>query len=270
MVIPPCVNKSGLDYLENGIIFCYMRTRAFLIAALLFSSLLFNGCFQIFYDIVQKPDGTFVIRQTVGLGKQFFQDLASFGSQSDSTHTPVTSQMIIDSMRHSFALRRDSLITLYHVIGTSGISSLSFHDTTIDTTTYFTMEATVTNPDSLPGAFHLLINSSNQAAPGSQSWDSDDVRLKVTSTKEWITVMFYVPPKDGGFMHTDIPGLEESFAKLALHYRVFSTTLKKPRDKRVKQIAGGQERVFGAKELFQKGNRVSLDATFAMKNTPTH
>jgi hypothetical protein len=242
-----------------------MQTRAFSILIILCFSLIFNGCFQIFYDIVQHPDGTFVIRQTIGLSQEFFDAMASFSSMGDSTKT-TSPPLLIDSMRHSFALRRDSLIDIYHIIGKSGISSIAIQDTTHDSTTFFSMEVGVTSADSLPGAFHWLSNASDGANPQSHSQDSDDVRLKVTTAKDWITLRFYAPPKEGGFMHTDVPGMEDAFKDLSLHYRVFSLSLKAPQDKKVKRIPGGQERVFKAKELFQKSRNPHLDAAFVMKN----
>ena len=164
-----------------------MRIRTYCIIALLFSSLCFNGCFEVYYDITQNPNGTFAIRQTMGFGDQIFQGLASFGALGDSTKE-VSPAMIIDSIRHTFALRRDSLIQIAHIIGMNGITSFTIHDTTIDTMTYFSMEATVTSADSLPGAFHLMGNTSKAMGSGSQGQDdSDDVRLKVTRTKERIS-----------------------------------------------------------------------------------
>jgi hypothetical protein len=242
-----------------------MRIRSFCILALLFSSLIFNGCFKIYYDIVQNSNGSFVIRETIGFGDQFFQDLADFGTIGDST-SKATPQMIIDSMRHTFALRRDSLIQIRHIIGMSGISAFSVHDTTIDTMTYFSMEATVESADSLPGALHLVSSSSDAIGASARPADSGDVRLKVARSKERTTFTFYAPSKEAGFMNIGIPGLEESFKNLSMHYRVFSPSLEPPHDKQIKRIRGGQERTFGLHDLTQKGRHAHLDAAFMIKN----
>ena len=235
--------------------------------ALLFSSLFFSGCFEIYYDIVQNSDGTFVIRQTVGLSDQFFEGLSEFSAIGDSTTTPIPRQAIIDSMRHTFALRRDSLVEMGHIIGMNGISSLAVHDTAIDTMTYFTIETGVTSLDQLPGAFHLTSNMSKLMHPGAEQEDSDDIRLIVSRSKEKTTLTFKARQKEEGFVNIGIPGAEESLKNLHMRYRVFSASLERPADKLVKQIPGGQERVFGLSELLKKGRHAHLDATFVIKNT---
>jgi hypothetical protein len=56
-----------------------------------------------------------------------------------------------------------------------------------------------------------------------------------------------------------------------MHYRVFSSALERPANKQIKQIPGGQERVFGLRDLLKKGRQSHLDATFVIKNTaPNH
>jgi hypothetical protein len=250
--------------------FFTMRIRTSAILLLLVSCLAFNGCFEIYYDIVQNPNGTFLIRQTVGFGAQFFQELAAFGS-SDST-APVSTKMIMDSMRHTFALHRDSLIQSGRMIGQNGITDFTVHDTTIDTMTFFSLEAAVVSADSLEGAFHRMSSASESMGPaasdpGSRPADSDDVRLKVTRTNARTTFTFYAPPKAAGFMNIGMPGLEESFKNLSMHYRVFSPSLEPPRDKQVKQIPGGEERTFGLHDLTQKGRHSHLEASFVIKNS---
>jgi hypothetical protein len=242
-----------------------MRIRPYFVLALLCSSLCFSGCFEFYYDIVQNPNGTFRIRQTIGFGNEFFQELASFSGMGDSVK--VTPSMIQDSIRHTFSLRRDSLIQIEHIIGMSGISSFEFHDTTVDSITYFTLEAAVTNVDSLPGAFHRMANTTSAIGPASNDQsDSDDVRLKVAHTKARTSLTLYAPPKEGGFMKLDMPGMEEAFTGLSMHYRVFSTALEHPHDKHIKPFPGGQERVFDINDLTRKGRKAHLDATFVVKN----
>jgi hypothetical protein len=241
-----------------------MRIRSYCIVAILFSSFFFSGCFEIYYDIVQNTDGTFVIRQTVGLSDEFFSGLSDVGAAFGDS-TGFSRAMIVDSMRHTFALRRDSLIQIHHLIGMSGISAFSVHDTTVDTMTYFSFESTVTSADSLPGAFHLMSNMSEAMRPGGQE-EADPVQLTVTRTKEKTTLSFKAPQKAEGFMSISIPGIEENFKNVSMHYRVFSGSLERPADKHVKQIPGGQERVFGLNDLLKKGRHSHLDAIFVIKN----
>ena len=245
-----------------------MQLRPIFFLALLFSSVFFSGCFQIFYDIIQKPDGSFQIRETIGFGKQFFEAMASFGSIADSSHSNLTAQMMIDSMRHSFAIRRDSLIQTAYGTKEGGIKSISTADTMIDTTLYFIMEADVPQVDSLPGAFRILSTSSEGINSEVPQKPSNDVRLKVSHPKEHTSLTFYVPPSDTSFMQMDIPGLADAFKGLSMHYRVYSPNLDQPKDKKIKQIPGGQERVLSAKELFKKGRTKHLDATFVLKDQP--
>ncbi len=241
-----------------------MRIRFYPIIALLFCALCFNGCFDLYFDVVQNSNGTFTIRQTVGIGTQLIQELSDFSGIGYSVKPSPKS--ILDSIKHTFGLRRDSLIQIQHIIGMSGISSLDIKDTTIDTMTYFSMEATVTNVDSLSGALHLMTNTSPLAGPDSRTpKDSDDVCIAVTRTKDRTNLMFFTPPKNGSFMKLDMPGMEELFKNLALHYRVFSGSLEAPHDKKIKRIRGGQERTFGLNELLEKGPQAHLNATFVIK-----
>ena len=246
-----------------------MQIRSYYLVALLFSSFFFSGCFEIYYDIVQNPDGTFVIRQTVGLSDAFFSGLSDVGTAfGDSTGFSRT--MIVDSMRHTFALRRDSLTQIHHLIGMNGISAFSAHDTTVDTMTYFSFESTVTSADSLSGAFHLMNSMSEAMRPGTEQEDTDAIRLIVTRTKEKTTLTFKAPQKAEGFITIGIPGIEENFKNVSMHYRVFSASFERSPDKQVKQIPGGQERVFGLNDLLKKGRHAHLDATFVMKNDAPH
>jgi hypothetical protein len=178
--------------------------------------------------------------------------------------------MIVDSIRHIFAIKRDSLVQFQHIIGTNGITAFEVRDTTIDTMTYFTMEATVTSVDSLPGAFHVMSKASVANESSSPSEDSDDVRLKVTGSKDMINLMFYARQKAGGFISMDIPGIQDNFKGLKMYYRVFSPNLVLSHDKKIKQISGGEERIFGLSDLLKKGRQSHLDATFAIKNTAPH
>ncbi len=242
-----------------------MRIRSFTFGILLFSCVLCSGCFQIFYDIVQKSDGSFVIRQEIGFSHEFFDAMASFGSLADSSHSAFTTETLIDSMRHSFAHKRDSMVQIVHVIGKNGIKSLSVRDSIDDdSTVYFMTEAAISNVDSIPGAFDVIgTSSSNGMNPGSQTTDNN-VRLKVTHPKGHTALTFYVPPSDSGFMQMDMAGLSDAFQNLSMHYRVFSSALERSKDKQIKPIPGGQERMFRSKELFKKGKAAHLEATFTI------
>ncbi|HWF43098.1 MAG TPA: hypothetical protein VG537_00500 [Candidatus Kapabacteria bacterium] len=243
-----------------------MRIRSYCIIAILFCGFAFSGCFEIYYDIVQNTDDTFLIRQTVGLSNTFFEGIADLSNLGGGDSTKFSRQMIIDSIRHTFALRRDSLTQIHHLIGMNGISAFSVRDTTIDTMTYFSFESTVANADSLPGAFRLMSNMSEVMRPSNEEEDTEDVRLFVNRTKSKTTLMFKAPQKAEGFMSIDIPGLTENFKNISMHYRVFSAALEWPAGKQIKQIPGGQERVFGLSDLLKKGRQSHLDATFAIKN----
>jgi hypothetical protein len=248
-----------------------MRIRSYCLIAILFCSFFFSGCFEIYYDIVQNPDDTFLIRQTVGLSDTFFEEIAAFSNLGGGDSTKFSRQVMIDSIRHTFALRRDSLTQIHHRIGRNGISAFSVHDTTIDTMTYFSFESTVVSADSLPGAFRLMSNMSEVMRPGSEQEDTEDVHLFVIRTKAKTILMFKAPQKAEGFMSIDIPGLTENFKNISMHYRVFSSALERPANKQIKQIPGGQERVFGLRDLLKKGRQSHLDATFVIKNTaPNH
>ncbi len=252
--------------MDTFTIFCDMRIRSLCFLALLCSSFSFNGCFDFYYDVVQNPNGTFAVRQTIGFSNEFFQELSGVASLGDSTVT-VTPNMIVDSIRHMFANKRDSLIQFQHIIGKNGITAFDVRDTTIDSMTFFSMEVTVTSVDSLPGAFHVMNKASISNGSASPSEDSDDVRLNVTRSKDLINLMFYARQKAEGFMSMDIPGIQDNFNGLKMYYRVFSPDLEKPHDKKIKQISGGQERVFGLNDLLKKGRQSHLDATFVIKNT---
>jgi pyruvate/oxaloacetate carboxyltransferase len=101
----------------------------------------------------------------------------------------------------------------------------------------------------------------------SDEGDTDDVYLSVTRSKERIILTLKAPQKEDGFMNIDIPGIAENFKNIAMYYRVFSESLARPVDKRIKQIPGGQERVFGLKDMLKKGHHAHLEASFAIKNT---
>jgi len=205
------------------------------------------------------------MRQTMGLSNALFAQLASFGSFGGDS-SKFSREAVLDSVRHTFALRRDSLAGPHGVIGRSGISSITVHDTTIDSTTYFSVETTVASLDSLSGAAHLMSNTTQVLRPDAPTDDSDDIRIVVKRMKEKTTLMFLTREKEGGFMNIDMPGIADLFANLGLHYRVFSAALERPTDKHIKQIPGGQERVFGIKDLTKKGKHSHLDASFVIRN----
>ncbi len=245
--------------------FCTMRIRSFTSLALLFSSFLFSGCFEIYYDVVLNPGGSFTLRQTVGLSNEFFQGLTSAGAAVGDT-TPISRQSVVDSIRHSLTHRRDSLVDAHAIIGLCGITSFNIRDTTMDAKTFFTLESTVTSADSLLGALRLMGTASKMMQPGASEEDSDDIQISASKKNGKLSFLFHAPQKEGGFMNVDIPGMSVLFKDLSLHYRLFAPSLEKPTDKHIKQIPGGQERVFGLNELTKKGRKNHLDAMFVLKN----
>ena len=248
-----------------------MKIRYLSLFAILLASFLFSGCFDIYYDIVQNADGTFEIRQTVGMRQDIFAQMADFMSSfnGDSTNAEAhpSAESVIDSMRRSFAHHRDSLLATGTVIGHHGITAFTSFDTTLDSMVYFTLRSTVSTIDSLPSAFHWMqTNAAMKSGAPTDSTGSDEVLLSIQRTRSASTLHFYSPNGSAGLVSTDLPGAEALFKDLHLHFRVFSRALQRPRDKHVRAIPGGQERVFGIRELSASGKPARIEASFAIRS----
>lgn len=248
-----------------------MKIRSWPVFIVTLCSVIFSGCFDIYYDLVQNSDGTFSIRQTVGMRQDVLAQMADFmsgfGSDSTNAGTHPTAENLIDSMRHSFTHHRDSLLASGTVIGHHGITAFTAYDTTRDSMVFFTLQSTVSSIDSLPTSFQWMqTDAAMKSGAATASTDSDEVFLTIRKAKSISTFHFYSPHGSATMVSTDLPGAEQFFKDLHLHFRMFSPELQIPRDKHIKIIPGGEERVFGIKELSAAGKHTRIEATFAIRS----
>ncbi len=243
------------------------------ILALVLTSFTFSGCMEIFFDVVQHHDGTYSLRQSVAFAPSFFDMMAAFSKMGKDSNATITRESIVDSMRREIASKRDSVMQVNPVNGQAGITALSFYDTTVDSLVLFTVEARVSNVDSLPSALHLMQNE-NQAMQSTSAGtmpEQEDMRLTVTHAKGKVNLKFYsiAKPEDPANDSLGIQAMMNSmgslFQGIKMHCRVFSESLEKPKDKKIKKIAGGQERVFGFDEMTKKDTKKQSETTFVIK-----
>jgi hypothetical protein len=230
---------------------------------------LFSGCFQIYLDIVANPDGTFVLRKTVGFGKSVlreFYDMKKAFVQNDSS--AFSDREIIDSMRESFTVDSVRRSDGRSVIGLHGITSFRTYDKTLDTLVLFTTEVGVAHVDSLAGAYHTLMYELKSKDSSTTSEDNgDDITMQASWNADGVTLRFH-SEKDGpmDLAGLDAPLARDFFKSASMHIRVFAPQLKPTRDKHVKTIPGGQDWALYFSDILKKKVKPTVDASFTLLN----
>ena len=143
-----------------------MRTFPVLLSAALVLSFACSGCIEIFCDVVQNPDGTYIVRERAGLSMEMFRWIASLDRSITPDSTHMSDEMLMDSLKRAFARSGDTSLQIDSLLGRYGITAVRTNDTTIDSTFYITREADVSNIDSLPAAFAALQKFSKSKPSG--------------------------------------------------------------------------------------------------------